>query len=168
MSWADASIWAQVAWIALVVVAVIAGGRAWLRRWGGAAGMRFPAKHRTEGVKRGLRARLLHLPLALRLIAVALLLVALARPQLTEAETADVEGIDIVVAFDMSGSMTSVDISDEDLVKLQNAGQEPKDRFSNAVEVLRDFISSRRYDRVSLVIFGKEAFLQFPLTLDYG
>ena len=53
---------------------------------------------------------------------------ALPRPQ---DETADVEGIDIVVAFDMSGSMQSIDISDADLVKLNNAGEEPRDRFTS-------------------------------------
>ncbi|MEE2789783.1 MAG: VWA domain-containing protein, partial [Myxococcota bacterium] len=88
--------------------------------------------------------------------------------QLTENETAEVEGIDIVVAFDMSMSMEQVDMSDEALVALQNDGKEPPNRFVNAVEVLREFVQSRQYDRVSLVIFGKEAFLQFPLTLDYG
>jgi Ca-activated chloride channel family protein len=95
-------------------------------------------------------------------------LLALARPQVPQEETAEVEGIDIVVAFDMSGSMTAVDLSAEDLVELQNKGETPKDRFKIATDVLKDFIQSRRYDRVSLVVFGKEAFLQFPLTLDYG
>ena len=93
---------------------------------------------------------------------------AIARPQLTENETAEVEGIDIVVAFDMSMSMEQVDMSDTALVALQNEGKDPPNRFANAVEVLREFVQSRQYDRVSLVIFGKEAFLQFPLTLDYG
>ncbi len=154
-------------WV-LVGVAVIALVRAWRRRWRVAPGMRFPAAERLEGVKRGWRARLAHLPLVVRTAAVALLLIALTRPQIAEEETAEVEGIDIVVAFDMSGSMAQVDTADEELVALQNAGKEPKNRFTSAVEVLRDFIKSRRYDRVSLVIFGKEAFLQFPLTLDYG
>ena len=57
--------------------------------------------------------------------------------------------------------MEQVDMSDEEMVTLQNNGKEPTNRFVNAVEVLREFVESRRYDRVSLVIFGKEAFLQF-------
>jgi len=166
--WPAYGVWPMVGFWALVAVTVIALLRAWRRRWGTAPGMRFPAAERLAGVKRGWRARLAHLPLVIRAAGLALLLVALTRPQYAEEETAEVEGIDIVVAFDMSGSMAQVDISDEGLVALQNAGYEPKSRFTNAVAVLRDFIKSRRYDRVSLVIFGKEAFLQFPLTLDYG
>lgn len=155
---------------ALLCLAVLFGWiRAWRRRWTDAPGLRFPARERLATVpRRGLRARLAHLPLWLRLAALALLLIALTRPQRPEAETADVEGIDIVVAFDMSGSMASVDISDEDLIRLRNRGEEPRDRFTSATKVLRDFISTRQHDRVSLVVFGKEAFLQFPLTLDYG
>ncbi len=168
MIWPEYELWVQIAFYALAVAAVVLWVLAWRRRWSGAAGMRYPARRRLDGVAPGWRARLVHLPLALRAPAVALLLVALTRPQLAEDETAEVEGIDIVVAFDLSGSMRSVDIADAELVKLQNAGGEPKDRFHIAVDVLRDFIRSRKYDRVSLVVFGKEAFLQFPLTLDYG
>lgn len=159
-------VWIGLAALALVFIGLF--GRAWLGRSGRNPGMRFPARRRTDGVKPGLRARLVHLPLALRGLAIASLVVALTRPQIVQAEAIEVEGIDIVVAFDMSGSMASVDISDGDLVRLQNQGRQPKDRFSIAVEVLRDFIGSREHDRVSLVTFGKEAFLQFPLTLDYG
>jgi len=168
MTFADAPIQAYIAWWCLVVLALVIVVWAWLRRWKSAATMRYPSGHRLDGVRRGLRARLAHLPLLLRILAVIGLFLALARPQLTEAETAEVEGIDIVVAFDMSGSMEQVDITEEELVKVQNAGKEPINRFKSAVEVLRNFVKSRRYDRVSLVVFGKEAFLQFPLTLDYG
>jgi Ca-activated chloride channel family protein len=86
----------------------------------------------------------------------------------TQEEGAEVEGIDIVIAMDVSGSMSAVDMSQEELINLQNSGEEIPDRFKIAVQVIKDFISSRQYDRVSLVVFGKEAFLQFPLTLDYG
>ncbi|MCB9547149.1 MAG: VWA domain-containing protein [Myxococcales bacterium] len=168
MTWPEYSVWTQVAWWGLVALTLFSLGRTWLRIRTSAPGMRFPTGHRVDGVRRGLRARLVHTPLVLRTLALPLLVMALSRPQLTEEETADVEGIDIVVAFDMSGSMASVDISDEDLVRLQNENKEPKDRFTIATEVVRDFIQTRKYDRVSLVVFGKEAFLQFPLTLDYG
>ncbi|MCB9537430.1 MAG: VWA domain-containing protein [Myxococcales bacterium] len=168
MTWPDYGVWAQVGFGALAVAALVAVLFAWLRRRAHTPGLRYPTRHRAQGVAPGWRARLVRLPFALRVAALALLLIAATRPQLTEEETAEVEGIDIVVALDLSGSMATVDISDEDLVKLQNAGREPKDRFTAAVEVLTDFIESRRYDRVSLVVFGKEAFLQFPLTLDYG
>ena len=168
MTFADAPMEGIIAWVTIALLALAAMFVGFRGRWTGAAGFRFPAGHRLDGVKLGWRARLAHLPLWLRCLAIILAIIAVARPQLTEKETAEVEGIDIVVAFDMSQSMAQVDMSDEELVNLQNAGKEPDDRFKSAIEVLRNFVSSRRYDRVSLVIFGKEAFLQFPLTLDYG
>lgn len=169
MIWPDEyGVWHAVAFGALCLVALAALGRAWYTRRVRVAGLRFPVRGRLDGVAPGLRARLVNLPLWLRTLAVPLLLLAATRPQAAREETAEVEGIDIVVALDLSGSMASVDISDEALIKLQNAGKEPEDRFHIARRVLRTFIESRRYDRVGLVIFGKQAFLQFPLTLDYG
>lgn len=167
MIWPDYPLWAHIAYWALVLASALALGWAWRTRRVKTPGMRFPTR-RLKGVQPGLRARLVNLPLLLRTLAVPLLLVALTRPQLPQEETAEVEGIDIVVALDLSGSMSSVDISDEALVELQNAGKNPPDRFTIAVDVLRGFIESRKYDRVGLVVFGKQAFLQFPLTLDYG
>lgn len=167
MIWPKYPLWFWVGFAALAITALAVMVRAFRRR-NGAPGLRFPARHRTEGVRRGWRARLVHVPLYLRFAAVALLLVALTRPQFARDDTAEVEGIDIVVALDLSGSMASVDISDEDLVRLQNAGKEPTNRFVAAIDTLRAFIESRRYDRVGLVAFGKEAFTLFPLTLDYG
>lgn len=168
MIWPEYELSARVAFWILVGLTVIGALYGWRKRWAHAPGLRFPARERLKGVRRGWRVRLAHLPLALRFGALALMLMALTRPQLPEAETAEVEGIDIVVAFDMSGSMRSIDITDADLVTLRNKGEEPRDRFTSGVGVLRDFIASRQYDRLSLVVFGKEAFLQFPLTLDYG
>jgi Ca-activated chloride channel family protein len=131
------------------------------------AGMIFPAQ-RLEGLNVGWRVRFIHAPLLLRSLAFALVLIALARPQITQEESAEVEGIDIVIAMDVSGSMSAVDMSEEKLIELQNRNETPVDRFNTAVNVIKDFIGSRRYDRVSLVVFGKQSFLQFPLTLDYG
>ena len=131
------------------------------------AGMVFPAQ-RLEGLKVGWRVKFVHAPALMRSAALVLILLALARPQVTQEESAEVEGIDIVIAMDVSGSMSAVDMSEADLIALQNRNETPLDRFNTAVNVIKNFISSRRYDRVSLVVFGKEAFLQFPLTLDYG
>lgn len=168
MIWPSYPWWAPVAYAALVALAVAVAIVAWRRRAARIPGLRFPARHRLDGVRRGWRARLVGAPFWLRAAALALLLFALTRPQLSEHETADVEGIDIVVALDLSGSMSSVDISDEDLVRLRNAGREPQDRFHIAIATLQSFIDSRRYDRIGLVAFGRQAFLMFPLTLDYG
>ena len=168
MTFADAPLVAHIAWWILVFLSLVCITLGWVHRWRQKASMIYPADARLKGLKSGIRARLIHLPFMLRTVAVTGILLALARPQLTEAETAEVEGIDIVVAFDMSGSMEQVDISEEKLITLQNAGEEPANRFNGAVDVLRNFVKTRQYDRVSLVVFGKEAFLQFPLTLDYG
>ncbi len=168
MTWPSLDPWSVFAWGVLTMLTLGALIFAWRRRWRTAPGLRFPADARMKGVNKGVRARFAQAPLYARGIALICLLAAITRPQLTEEETAEVEGIDIVIAFDMSGSMAQVDIEDQALVDLQNAGKEPQDRFNSAVDVLRDFVQSRRYDRVCMVVFGKESFLQFPLTLDYG
>ncbi len=98
------------------------------------------------------RARIL-LPL-LRVAALSLLIIALARPQSGNArEIISGEGVDIAIVLDISGSMAAEDF-------------EPN-RISAAKEVIRDFIASRRYDRIGFVIFATEAFSQVPPTLDY-
>ena len=137
------------------------------RKQGIRASFLFPSK-RLHSLKKTWRSRFVHTPFFFRTFGILALLFALARPQVPQEETADVEGIDIVVAFDLSGSMASVDVSEEELIQLQNQGKTPPDRFKVATDVLKQFIQSRQHDRVSLVVFGKEAFLQFPLTLDYG
>ena len=128
----------------------------------------FSLVGRMARLPRGAAAHLRRLPLLLRVTALALLVLALARPQSFDPENLDVEGLDIVVALDMSGSMHAVDISDADLAVLQGKGEEPASRFESAVDVLQRFIKSRRYDRIGMVVFGAKAYTQFPLTLDYG
>jgi Ca-activated chloride channel family protein len=105
----------------------------------------------------GLIARLGWLPQALLVAAIALVALALARPQSRAArpEQQSVEGIDIVVALDLSTSMKSADFR-------------PQNRLHVAKEVLKDFIARRRTDRIGLVVFAGDAYTQCPLTLDYG
>ena len=129
--------------------------------------LRFSAVSALRGLPRGAAARFRRLPLLLRGAALALLVVALARPQSLDPEDLDVEGLDIVVALDMSGSMQAVDVSDDDLLRLQSAGHEPTPRFEAAADVLRRFVLSRRYDRIGMIVFGAQAYTEFPLTLDY-
>ncbi len=91
----------------------------------------------------------------LRLIAVALLFVALARPQSGSQERElSTEGIDIVIALDISGSMKAEDF-------------QPYNRLYVAKEEIESFISKRVSDRIGLVVFARTAFTQCPLTLDY-
>lgn len=116
--------------------------------------------------KRGWRRYLAPLPDLLGLVALALVIVALARPQSVEPAQVEIEGIEIYLALDMSGSMRAIDLSQGELRQLQSRGKEPLNRFEYAVETLKDFVMSREFDRIGMVVFAKNAFLQFPLTLD--
>ncbi len=103
----------------------------------------------------GIVARLRDLPVALRVFSVALLGLGLARPQTsTREDNLDLEGIDIVITLDMSGSM-----EERDLVP---------NRLEAAKAVIQDFVRRRPSDRIGLVIFGREAYTYAPLTLDHG
>lgn len=131
--------------------------------------MTFSRAHTLAQIgRRGLAARVRWLPGALRLLVLTLGIIALARPQLMDPEDVEVEGLDIVLGLDMSGSMRAVDVDDRELVRLQTSGKEPQTRFEIARAVLLRFIESRRTDRIGLVVFGQHAYTQFPLTLDYG
>ncbi len=95
-----------------------------------------------------------HLPFLLRSIVLGLLVIALARPQSSSSREEVVsEGIDIMLALDLSSSMLSEDI-------------EPN-RVEAAKRVVRDFILGRQNDRIGMVVFAAQGFTQCPLTLDY-
>ena len=105
----------------------------------------------------------------LRLVGLVALALACARPQLEEFERRDVEGIDIFLVVDMSGSMAAVDMHPDAIRRHQvSAGAEPPNRFGNAITTLRGFVRGRSRDRIGMVVFAREAYLQFPLTLDYS
>jgi len=103
----------------------------------------------------------------LRVVGVVALVVAMARPQQVDTEVLSGEGLDIMIALDMSGSMNVVDMSDDQIAAVQAEGREPDNRFEAARKLLKDFIKRRKTDRVGLVVFGGEAYLRFPPTLDY-
>lgn len=106
------------------------------------------------GIGKSLRVSLRWLPYALRCVAVGAMIVALARPQshLSRQEMT-VEGIDIVIATDISGSMLAEDFK--------------PNRLEAAKKVAADFIDGRKNDRMGLVVFAGEAFTQVPLTIDH-
>jgi Ca-activated chloride channel family protein len=97
---------------------------------------------------------------ALRWLVLGLLIIALAQPRLTKFDTtkATASGVDIVVAFDLSGSMAAEDF--------EIRGQR-LNRVNMARAVLKKFIDQRPNDRIGLVAFGTEAFIASPLTLDH-
>lgn len=105
--------------------------------------------------RKGPMARLRELPTALRLFTLLLVGLALARPQTSSREdNLELEGIDIVVTLDMSGSMEERDLT--------------PNRLEAAKAVIADFVRRRPSDRIGLVIFGREAYTYAPLTLDHG
>jgi len=96
----------------------------------------------------------------LRLAALGLLVFALARPQAGTAESQiRREGVDVVLAVDVSGSMLAEDF------KLD---EERTSRLDAVKAVVRDFVTARKTDRMGLVLFAARAYTQCPLTLDHG
>jgi len=111
------------------------------------------------------------LPGIARSLGLCLMILALARPVNTfQPQTADEEGIDLVVVLDLSGSMAAVmDNLPEDLKEY--VGRKPRGirptRLDAAKAVIRDFISRRKTDRIGVIVFGKDAYVLSPPTLDY-
>jgi len=108
-----------------------------------------------ETGKRSVRLLAFYSLIPLRFIAIALLIVALARPQSSSSrQDVSVEGIDIVMAMDVSGSMLAQDLK--------------PDRLEASKKVAMKFIEGRPNDRIGLVIFSGETFTQSPLTSDHA
>lgn len=102
---------------------------------------------------RTLRYWLRPLPIVLRLSAMALFIVALARPvNITQEHEATTDGIDIVLSMDISGSMLARDFT--------------PNRLTSAKHLAAEFVANRRGDRIAIVAFAGEAFTQAPLTSD--
>ena len=101
------------------------------------------------------RNRIVHAPFVLRVITLSMVIIVLARPQSADNwEESDVEGIDIMLATDVSTSMLAMDLT--------------PNRIEAAKEVAANFINSRRNDNIGLTIFAGESFTQCPLTIDHA
>ena len=97
-----------------------------------------------------------HILFVLRLFVIGLLVICFARPQSGRSEEEIItEGIDIILAMDVSSSMLAEDFK-------------PKNRLEAAKVVAADFVKGRNNDRIGLVVFSAQSFTQCPLTLDYG
>lgn len=108
-----------------------------------------------RGKVSSLKVPLRHLPFLLRLGAIALIIIVLARPQSSNSwQNSKSDGIDIAMAIDISGSMLARDLK--------------PDRLEAAKKVASEFIADRPSDRIGLVIFAGESFTQVPLTTDHG
>ncbi len=104
--------------------------------------------------KKSIIPKLRHLTLAFRVLAVIALVIALARPQSSLSwQNSTTEGIDIIIASDISGSMLAEDFK--------------PNRLEAGKDIAIDFIKNRPDDRIGLVIFSGESFTQCPLTIDH-
>ena len=98
---------------------------------------------------------LLHLPFILRIAAITLIIIVLARPQTTDKwQNSEIEGIDIMLAIDVSTSMLAEDLK--------------PNRLESAKEVAAEFINGRPNDNIGITLFAGESFTQCPLTVDHA
>ena len=103
--------------------------------------------------KTTLASSIRHIPFVLRILALSLIVVAIARPRSSEViEKIDAEGIDIVLAMDVSTSMLARDFT--------------PDRISASKDIAIEFIAQRPTDRMGIVVFAGESYTQCPLTTD--
>ena len=101
------------------------------------------------------KVKLRHIPFILRTLAIASIIMALARPQASNSwRTQNTEGIDIMMALDLSGTMMAEDLK--------------PNRLEAAKSVASEFILSRPNDNIGLVVFARESFTQCPLTTDHA
>lgn len=117
------------------------------------ADLQFPSLRAFKSIKHAGHIWLRHVLFALEVLAITLLVIALARPQSSNSwQTYTSEGIDIVLALDISGSMLARDFT--------------PDRLEAAKQVGTKFILERPQDKIGLVVFAGESFTQCPLTTD--
>lgn len=139
-------------WLLLAIPLVLLS-----RRWQRerlVARVQFSSLGLFDQAPRALRERLRGIPIVIRVLAIVLLIIALARPQsISSKENITTEGIDIVLVLDISGSMLAEDFN--------------PNRLAAAKQVAEEFIDGRTSDRIGLVIFSAESFTQCPLTSDY-
>ena len=146
----EAIVWRSPHAVALLAAAGFVGVLAFHLHRRRAAAMAFS---QTRLVRRiGALAWLSDLPSVLRVLAVAAIAVALARPETYRTLRREIDTIDIMLVVDMSKSMEETDL--------------PRDRLDAAQRVIRRFLRRSSHDRIGLVVFGQQAMLQCPLTLD--
>ena len=124
------------------------------KKWSRPSGLRYADVTLAAQSNRSWRIVLRPLLTVLRILAIALIIVAVARPQTGQArDIVKGEGVDIALALDISGSMASLDF-------------EPQNRLEASKGVISDFVQGRPYDQIGLVVFASNAFSQSPPTTD--
>jgi Ca-activated chloride channel homolog len=139
-------------WLLLLLPAI--GYYLWWRRKKMMVVLQFSSLKVFDRIPITLRERMKYIPLGLRMAAIVLFIIALARPQsISDKQNISTEGIDIVLELDLSGSMLAEDFN--------------PNRIDAAKQVASEFIDGRTNDRIGLVVFSAESFTQCPLTTDY-
>ena len=142
----------EMLWLLALLLPLAIGYVLYQSKWN--ATVRLSSLRPLERAPTSWRYYLRHFPTVLRLLTIGLVIVALARPQSSESwSDKEVEGIDMVICNDISGSMRARDFK--------------PDRLAAAKDVAAEFINSRPSDRIGLVIFAGESFTQCPLTTDH-
>jgi len=122
--------------------------------------IKFSSIAQVKKLKKSLSIRVRYLPLALRSAAILFIIVSLARPQKgIENTRIPTKGIDIILALDLSTSMLAEDFT---------LHGHRINRLAAIKDVVKKFISERRNDRIGIVVFAGRAYIQCPLTVDYG
>jgi Ca-activated chloride channel family protein len=140
-------------WLLLIIPSMIAFYL--LKQHKASASVRMPGLEPFGNAGTTFRHWLRHLLFAFRTAAIFILIIVLARPQSSNNfQDVSTEGIDIVLALDISGSMLARDFR--------------PDRLEASKNVATEFISGRPYDRIGLVVFSGESFTQCPITTDHA
>lgn len=119
------------------------------------ASLQISTHRNLQLIPKSKKVKLLHIPFILRILAIILIIIALARPQASNSwRTENTEGIDIMLTLDVSGTMLAEDLK--------------PNRLEASKEVATEFILSRPNDNIGLVVFSGESFTQCPLTTDHA
>lgn len=138
----------------LIVWAAVLAYHFWQRKkkWGTLPLSTFPIAKKVGG---SFRSKLKSVPDALKYLGLLFVIIALARPQKTDEKVQrNVEGIDIMMALDISHSMLIEDMK-------------PENRLESAKKTIKEFVEKRLSDRIGVVVFSGESYTRVPLTLDY-
>lgn len=119
------------------------------------ASLQISSHRNIQQFRKSTKIRLIHVPFVLRTLAILMLVLALARPQASNSwHTENTEGIDIMLALDISGTMMAEDLK--------------PNRLQASKDVASEFILSRPNDNIGLIVFAGESFTQCPLTTDHA
>jgi len=141
----------QYLWLLLGIIPLIA----WyiFKKKNSQASIRYSSTEVFKNYKKPLRQYLRHILFALRIAVISLLIIIIARPQTNRTNEKITEGIDIVIALDISGSMLARDFK--------------PNRLEASKNIAIEFINKQEYDRIGLVVFAGESFTQCPVTIDH-